>query len=53
MDLIYEVVWLVLRFPKIDEDGVESKVGEPDLSCYSLLSLRKTRQHTWESVKDK
>ena len=36
MYLIYEVVWLVQRFPNIDEDEVESKVGEPDLSRYSL-----------------
>jgi hypothetical protein len=46
-----EMVRIVWRFPEMDEDEVESKRGEPDLSCYSLFLSRRTWQQIYESVK--
>ena len=45
------VVWMVQRFPEMDEDEVESKLAEPDLPCYSLFSSIGTRQHICEPAK--
>jgi hypothetical protein len=43
------VAWLVQRFPRMDEDEVESKGGEPDLLLLALL-VRKNPQHIRDPV---